>query len=51
MFNFLVVKEEGTIKMVDDSACEVIGIRTVTITCKDGMVRGLEAVWYVPEAR
>ena len=37
--------------MVDGSACEVIGNGTVKITGRDGTVRTLEAVWYVPEAR
>jgi len=31
LFNFLVAKEQGTIKMVDDSACEVIGTGTVKV--------------------
>ena len=44
-------KEEETVKMVDDSACEVIGIRTVKVTERDGMVRALEAVCYVPKVR
>ena len=37
--------------MVDGSACEVISTRTVKVTERDGMVRALEAVRYVPEAR
>ena len=37
--------------MVDGSACEVIGTRTIKITERDRTVRALEAVWYVPEAR
>ena len=36
LFNSLVVKEEGTVKMVNGSACEIIGIRTVKITGRDG---------------
>ena len=37
--------------MVDSSACEVIGVGTVKITGRDGTVRALEAVQYIPEAR
>ena len=37
--------------MMDVSAYEVISIRTVKVTGRDGIVRALEAVWYVPEAR
>jgi len=48
--NSLVTKEEKIVKMVDGSACEVIGIGTVKITGRDGTVRALEAVRYVPEA-
>jgi len=51
LFNSLVTKEEGTVKMVDGSACEVIGTGTVKVTERDGMVHALEAVQYVPEAR
>jgi len=47
----LVAMEEGTVKMVDGSACEVIGIGTINITCRDGMVHALEAIRYVSEAR
>ena len=50
MFNSLVVKEEGTVKMVDGSTCEVISTVTVNVTYRDGTVRALEAVRYVPEA-
>ena len=50
MLNFLVAKEKRLVKMVDGSACEVIGIRTVKGTERDGMVRALEAVQYVPKA-
>jgi len=49
--NSLVVKEEGIVKMVDGSVCEIIGTGTVKVTGRDGIVRALEAVWYVPEAR
>jgi len=51
MFNSLVAKEEGTVKMMDDLVCEVIDTETVNITGKDGMMRALEVVRYVPEAR
>ena len=36
MFNSLVAKEEGTFKMVDGSACEIIGTGTVKVTEKMG---------------
>ena len=32
LFNSLVVKEEGTVKMVDGSACKVIETGTVKVT-------------------
>ena len=50
MFNFLVAKEEGIVKMVDGLACEVIGTGTVKVTGRDGTVCALEAVRYVQEA-
>ena len=50
IFNSLIVKEEETIKMVDSSTCEVIGTGTVKITGRDGKVRALEAVRYIPKA-
>ena len=50
MFNSLDAKKEGTVKMVDGSACEIIGTETVKVTCIDGMMHTLEAVRYVPEA-
>jgi len=37
--------------MVDGSACKVISTRTVKVTGRDGTVRALEAVWYIPEAQ
>jgi len=49
--NSLVAKEEGIIKMVDDSAREVIDTGTVKVTGRDEIVRALKAVRYVPEAR
>ena len=51
LFNLLVAKEEGIVKMVNGSTCEVIGTGTVKITERDKMVRALEAVQYVSEAR
>ena len=50
LFNSLVVKEEGIVKMVDGSTCEVIGTGTVKVTERDGAVRALEAVRYISEA-
>ena len=47
MFNSLVVKEERTVKMVDGSACEVIGTETVNVTSRDEMMCTLEVVRYV----
>jgi len=44
LFNSLVAKEEGIVKMVDGSACEVIGTRTVKVTERDVTVRALEAI-------
>ena len=49
--NSLVIKEEGIVKMVDGSACEVIGSGTVKVTERDGTVCALEAVRYIPKAR
>ena len=51
MFNSLVVKEEGIIKIVDGSACKIIDTGRVKVTERDGTVRVLETVRYVPEAR
>ena len=51
MFNSLVAKEEETVKIVDDSAYEVIDTGTVNVTGRDRTVRAREAVWNVPEAR
>ena len=47
--NYLVAKEEVIVKMVDGSACEVIGTGIVKVTRRDGTVRALEAVQYVLE--
>jgi len=51
IFSSLVAMEEGTVKMVDDSACKIIDTETVNVTCRDGTVHALEVVCYVPEAR
>ena len=51
MFNSLVAKEEGIVKMVDGSTCEVIGTGTVQVTERDGTMCALVAVRYVREAR
>ena len=51
MFNSLAAKEKEFVKIVDGSTCEVIGTGTVKVTERDGTVRALEAVQYVPEAR
>ena len=47
----MVAKEKVTVKMVNGSTCKVIGTGTINVTERDGTVRALEAVWYVPEAR
>ena len=44
LFNFLVTKEEGTFKMVDDLGCEVISTGTVNATCRDETMLSLEVV-------
>ena len=49
MFNSLVAKEKRTIKIVDGSACEVIGTGIIKIIERDQTVCALEAVMYVPE--
>ena len=41
---FLVAKEEGTVKIVDDSYCEVIGTGTVG---RGGTTRALEMIQYI----
>jgi len=51
LFNSLVAKEEGTVKIVDGSTCKIIDTGTIKVTKRDGTMRALEAVWYVPEAR
>jgi len=45
----LVAKEEMNVKMVNGSACKIIGTGTVKVTKRDRMMCALEAVWYVPE--
>ena len=47
----MVAKEERTIKMVDVSACKIIGTETVNITGRDGAMHALEEVQYVLKAR
>ena len=42
--NSFVTKKEEIVKMLDGSACEIIGSRTVKVTGRDGTVRALEAV-------
>ena len=51
LFNSLVTKEERIVKMVDGPVCEVIDIRTAKVIERDGTMRVLEVVWYIPEAR
>ena len=51
LFNSLVAKKEGTVKMVDGLAYEVIDTGTLKVTERDGTVRALEAIRYVTEAR
>ena len=47
----MVVKKEGTVKMMDDSTCEIIGTETINIIGRDEIIRALGVVRYVPEAR
>jgi len=49
--NSFVAKEEGIVKIVDSSACEVISAGTVKVIKKDGTVCTLKRVWYVLGAR
>jgi len=51
LFNSLVAKEKGIVKMVNGLACEVIGTGTIKVTERDGTVSVLEAIRYVPETR
>jgi len=51
MFNSLVVNEQGTVKMMNDLACEIIGTGKVNVTFRDGMMCALEEVRYAIEAR
>ena len=44
MLNSLIAKEEGTVKIVDGSACKVIGMRIIKVTERDETVHPLEAV-------
>ena len=50
LFNLLVAKKEGTVKMVDGSACEVISTGTVKVKERDVPVYSRGGP-YVPEAR
>ena len=45
----MVANEEGIIKMVDSSTCEVIGTVTVNVTGRDRTMRTLEAFQYFSE--
>ena len=47
----MVAKEKETVKMVDGSACEVIGTMTVKVTERDRTMGLLEAVRSILEAR
>jgi len=47
----LIVKEEETIKIVDDLAYKVIGTRTVKVIEKNETMHALETVRYVLKAR
>ena len=47
----MAAKEEGIVKMMDGSTCEVIGTGTVKVTKRDETMHALEAVRYVAEAR
>ena len=49
--NSLIAKEEGIVKVVDGSACEIIDTGTIKVTGRDGTVHALEAVRYIPKAR
>ena len=51
LFNSLVAKKIQTAKMINGSACKVIGTRTVKVTERDGTMCALKAVQYIPEAR
>ena len=47
----MVAKEKEVVKIVDSSACKVIGTEIVKVTERDGIMRAPEAVWYVPVAQ
>ena len=47
----MAAKKEETVKMVNGLACKVIDTGTVKVTERDGTVRALEGVRYVPESR
>jgi len=44
MFNSFIVKKKRTVKMMDGSACVIMGTGTVNVTCKDETVHALETV-------
>jgi len=44
LFNYLIAKEEGIVKMMDGLACEVIRTEIVKVTERDGTMRDLEAI-------
>ena len=44
LFNSLVANEEGIVKMVDGSVCEVIDTGTVNVTGRDETVHALKAI-------
>ena len=46
----MVAKEEGTVKMVDSLACEVIDTGIVMVKERDETVHALEVVRYIPKA-
>ena len=48
--NSLVAKKKGVVIMIDDSACKVIGTKTIKVTERDGTMCAQEAIRYVPEA-
>ena len=47
--NSLVVKEEEIVKMVNGSACQVVGTGTIKVTERDETVHALVVIQCVPE--
>jgi len=47
LFNSLVAKEKWIVKMVDGSACKIIGTGIIKITERDEIRHALEAIRYV----